>query len=206
MNVEGTRALLAATAEAGRDFVFASTVKAVGEANEAPWNEEATPALQDAYGVTKLDAERLVRAHATAHGLHAPVLQLPLVYGPGMKTNALRLFDWVARGVPLPFGSVRDRPSLLFIGNLVAALFAALRSEAGDDTFFLSDAEDLSTPELIREIALALGRPARLLPVPSALLRAGDGQATGSLGWRAGLSRRRQRTASSAPSPSTRRS
>lgn len=112
----------------------------------------------------------------------------------------------MARGVPLPFGSVRDRRSLLFIGNLVAALFAALRSEAGDDTFFLSDAEDLSTPELIREIALALGRPARLLPVPSALLRAGDGQATGSLGWRAGLSRRRQWTASSAPSPSTRRS
>jgi nucleoside-diphosphate-sugar epimerase len=173
VNVDATRALLDAAVAAGvRGFVLASTVKAVGEANEAPWTEETTPTPQDAYGVTKLEAERLVRDRASAEGLHAPILRLPLVYGPGMKANALRPFDLVARGIPLPLGSVRNRRSLLFTGNLVAALFATLRSDAGSDTFFVSDVEDLSTPELIREIARALGRPARLLPVPTALLRA----------------------------------
>jgi nucleoside-diphosphate-sugar epimerase len=173
VNVEGTRALLDAAVAAGvRDFVFVSSVKAVGEQAEVPWTE-ATPARPaDAYGVSKLEAERLVRERADRHGLHAPVLRLPLVYGPGMKANALRLFAAVARGTPLPLGAVRNRRSLLFTGNLVAALLATLESPSGGDTFFVSDGEDLSTPDLVREIARGLGRPARLLPVPVGALRA----------------------------------
>jgi len=173
VNVEGTRTLLDAAVAAGvRDFVFVSSVKAVGESSDVPWTEEIDPHPDDAYGITKLEAEGLVREQAARHGLHAPVLRLPLVYGPGMKANALRLFDVVARGIPLPLGAVDNRRSLLFTGNLTAAILASLGSEGGNDTFFVSDDEDVSTPELVRAIARALGRPARLLPVPVAVLRA----------------------------------
>jgi nucleoside-diphosphate-sugar epimerase len=89
-----------------------------------------------------------------------------------MKANALRLFDAVARGTPLPLGAVRNRRSFLFTGNLVAALLATLESEAGSGTFFVSDGEDLSTAELAVRIGHALGRPARLVPVPAFALRA----------------------------------
>jgi nucleoside-diphosphate-sugar epimerase len=173
VNVEGTRTLLdAAIASGVRDFVFASSVKVMGEGSDASWTEEAPPAPADAYGVTKLEAERLVRSQAAAHRLHAPILRLPLVYGPGMKANALRLFDAVARGMPLPLGAVYNRRSLLFVGNLVAAIVATLESEGGGDTFFVGDAEDVSTPDLVRAIGQALGRPARLVAVPIGLLRA----------------------------------
>jgi UDP-N-acetyl-alpha-D-quinovosamine dehydrogenase len=171
VNVEGTRTLLDAALAAGvRDFVLASSTKAVGEGRDAPYTEDTPPAPADAYGVTKLEAERLVRARSDR--LHAPVLRFPLVYGPGMKANALRLFDAVACGTPLPLGAVRNRRSLLFTGNLVAAMLATLESEAGSDTFFVSDGEDLSTADLALRIGRALGRPARLVPVPAFALRA----------------------------------
>jgi len=173
VNVKGTRALLDAAATAGvRDLVFVSSVKVMGENSDTPLTEDVAPAPADAYGITKLEAERIVREMAGQGGLHAPVLRLPLVYGPGMKANALRLFDAVARHLPLPLGAVRNRRSFLFTGNLVAAVLATLESEAGNDIFLVSDAEDLSTPEFIREIGRALGTRPRLLPVPPAVLRA----------------------------------
>lgn len=173
VNVEGTRTLLQEAVAAGvRAFVFVSSVKAVGERNEAPWDETTPPAPVDAYGRTKLEAETITRSLAQRHGIHAPILRLPLVYGPGMKGNALRLFRLVDRGWPLPLGSVRNRRSLLFTGNLVAAVLATLESPSGSDTFFVTDAEAPSTPELVTAIAQALGRRARLLPFPTALLRA----------------------------------
>jgi nucleoside-diphosphate-sugar epimerase len=172
VNVEGTRALLEASVAAGvRDFVFASSVKAVGERNEAPWTETTRPAPADAYGVTKLEAEQVVRDLSRRFGLHAPILRLPLVYGPEMKANALRLFQAVARGVPLPVGGIANRRSFLFSGNLVGAVLATLANEAGDDTFFVSDGEDLSTADLAREIGRALGRKPLILPVPAGALR-----------------------------------
>lgn len=172
VNVEGTRALLEASVAAGvRDFMFASSVKAVGERNEVPWTETTRPAPVDAYGVTKLEAEQLVRDQARRFGLHAPILRLPLVYGPEMKANALRLFQAVAHGVPLPVGGIANRRSFLFTGNFVAAMLTVLANEAGDDTFFVSDGEDLSTAELAREIGRALGRKPRILRVPDGALQ-----------------------------------
>jgi nucleoside-diphosphate-sugar epimerase len=172
VNVAGTRTLLGEAISAGvRDFVFFSSVKAVGEGSETPWTESTPPAPADAYGATKLEAEAVVRSLADREGVHAPILRLPLVYGPEMKANALRLFQLVDRGVPLPLGSVRNRRSLLFTGNLMVALFASLESPAGSDTFFVSDAEDLSTPALVALIARSLGRQARLVPFPVGLLR-----------------------------------
>jgi UDP-N-acetyl-alpha-D-quinovosamine dehydrogenase len=174
VNLDGTRTLLETAVSTGvRDFLFVSSVKAVGETSDAPWTESTPPAPADPYGATKLEAERLIASVATTHGLHAPILRLPLVYGPGMKANALRLFDLVDRGVPLPLGSVHNRRSLLFTGNLVAALVSTLESPAGSGTFFVSDDEDLSTPELVIAIGRALKRPARLIPVPLGLLKGG---------------------------------
>jgi nucleoside-diphosphate-sugar epimerase len=172
VNVLGTRALLEEAMAAGvRHFVFSSTVKAVGESSTTPWTEAVPPSPRDGYGVTKLEAEQMIRSMAEAGGPRATILRLPLVYGPGMKANALRLFELVDRGVPLPLGAVRNRRSLLFSGNFVAALLASLETPSGDGTFFVSDGEDLSTPGLVAAIARALGRPARLVSVPTPLLR-----------------------------------
>lgn len=172
-NVEST-ALLAeeATAAGVRHLVLASTVKAVGEANSVAWTEDSPPAPVDPYGTSKLEAERLVREVASSHCIGTTVLRFPLVYGPGVKGNMLRLFALVDRGVPLPFGSVANRRSLLYVGNLVAAVRSVLESPpVGAETFFASDGRDLSLPALIRMIGDALGKPARLVPIPPSLLR-----------------------------------
>jgi nucleoside-diphosphate-sugar epimerase len=89
-----------------------------------------------------------------------------------MRGNALRLFGAVERGLPLPFGGLRNRRSLLYTGNLTAAILATLGSPAGSDLFFVSDDDDVSTPGLVAAIASALDRPARLVPIPVGLLRA----------------------------------
>jgi nucleoside-diphosphate-sugar epimerase len=171
VNVDGTVALLDAGVAAGiRDFVFVSTVKVVGEVSREPWTERTQPAPADPYGRTKLAAEEAVRAGAARHGLHAPILRLPLVYGPGMKANALRLFEVVDRGLPLPLGAVQNQRSLLYVGNFVAAVGATIEHEAGNDLFFVSDGPPIATPDLIRAIARALGRPARLVSVPVGLI------------------------------------
>ena len=173
VNLEGTKNLLAASAGANvKSFVFFSSVKVMGESSQTPWTERDVPAPASAYGVTKLEAEAAVRGAAQSHGMHAPVLRLPLVYGPGMTANALRLFEGVDRGTPAPLGAVRNRRSFLFVGNLLAALTAVLTHEGGNEVFFVSDGRDLSTPELIGAIARALNRPARLVPLPVGLLRA----------------------------------
>src|SRR5713226_1940634 len=109
VNVEGTRVLLEEAVAAGvRHFVFVSSVKAMGERAHVPWTEASQPCPSDAYGVTKLEAERLVQDVASRTGLRTVILRLPLVYGEGMRGNMLQLFTAVARGWPLPFRSVRN--------------------------------------------------------------------------------------------------
>jgi nucleoside-diphosphate-sugar epimerase len=171
-NVESTSMLAEEAGAAGvRLLVLASTVKAVGEGNSTPWTEDAPPAPAEPYGTSKLEAERVVRQAAERHGIRAAVLRFPLVYGPGVKGNMLRLFALVDRGVPLPFGSVANRRSLLYVGNLVAAVRSVLETlPEGAETFFVSDGRDLSLPTLIRMIGEALGKRARLFPVPPSLL------------------------------------
>jgi nucleoside-diphosphate-sugar epimerase len=172
-NVESTSILADEAGAAGvRQLVLASTVKAVGEGNSTAWTEDTPPAPSDPYGISKLEAELVVRQAAERYGTRAAVLRFPLVYGPGVKGNMLRLFALVDRGVPLPFRSVANRRSMLYVGNLVAAVRALLESPPdGAETFLASDGRDLSLPALIRMIGEALGTPARLLPVPLGLLR-----------------------------------
>lgn len=172
VNVDGARAVLEAAAAAGaRSFVLASSVKAVGEHSTTPWTEDTPPAPPDPYGVSKLEAERMALDAGPRLGMRVAVLRFPLVYGPGVKANMLRLFDLVARGRPIPLGGVQNRRSLLYVGNAAAAVQAVLERGA-EGTFFVSDGAAVSTPELVRAIGRALGREPRLLPLPQTLLRA----------------------------------
>ena len=176
VNVEGTRRLLEACAGAGvRRFVFVSSVKAVGEGAATAYTEESPCRPEDAYGVSKLEAERLVStASARAGGIEAVVVRPPLVYGPGVRANFLRLVRLVQKGLPLPFGSVENARSMVFVGNLAHAISWCLNHPAAaGETFFVADGEALSTRELVLRIGAFLGRPARLVPVPVPLLRLG---------------------------------
>jgi UDP-glucose 4-epimerase len=181
VNVDGTLAVIEAAGDAGvRRVLIASSVKAVGEANDAPWTEETPPTPGDAYGASKLAAELVALEAGARRGVEVVAMRFPLVYGPGAPANVLRLLRLVDRGLPLPFGAIRNRRSMLSTGNLAAAVRALIGAPGiGGEIFFLADGRDLSTPELVRTIAAALGRPARLVPVPVVLLRAGG--AFGSL-------------------------
>lgn len=174
VNVEGTRTVLDAAARAGvKRFVFISSVKTVGEGNTAPWTDDVVPAPVDPYGISKLEAEHLVIERSPELGIESVILRLPMVYGAGVKGNMARLLRLVDRGVWLPFGAIHNRRSLAYAGNVAWAISQALVAPAAvGRTFFISDGEDLSTPELIRRIARALGKPPRLIPIPPALFAA----------------------------------
>jgi nucleoside-diphosphate-sugar epimerase len=175
VNVDGTRGLVDAAREAGvPKFVYVSSIKAVGEASEVALSEDALPRPVDPHGRSKLEAEQAVHEGYNDRSRSAAILRFPLVYGPGMKGNMLRLFSLVDRGIPLPFASARNRRSMLFLDNAVEALLCLLGQElSGVETFHVTDRDDLSTPQLVGKIAAALGTSARLLPIPPGLLSAG---------------------------------
>ena len=175
VNVDGTKAVVEAAAAAGvRRCLVASSVKAVGDANTTPWTEATTPTPSDPYGVSKLEAERAAFEAGARGGVETVVMRFPLVYGPGAPANVLRLLRLVDRGLPLPLGRIRNRRSMLYTGNLASAVQTLLDApRVGGEVFFLADGVDLSTPDLVRTIAGALNRPARLWPVPVSVLRLG---------------------------------
>ena len=172
-NVEWTRALLEAGSKAGvSEFIFVSSVKAVGESNTSPWDESTPAQPQDAYGLSKLEGEKAVLAAGAKGRFKTAVLRIPLAYGSGAKGNMLQMFRAVQSGLPLPLGAIHNQRSLIYSGNLVAAVEALLACPGcWGETYFVSDGSDLSTPDLIRTIARALSRPARLVPIPPILLR-----------------------------------
>lgn len=174
VNVEGTRTLALQAALAGvRRFVFLSSVKVNGEATAGrAYKDVDPPCPHDPYGTSKVEAEAVLRAIAQETGLEVAILRPPLVYGPGVKANFLRMMHWIDRGVPLPFGLVRNVRSLIYVGNLVDAIIRCLdHPAAAGETFLVDDGTPVSTPQLLREVGDALGRPARLFPVPPALLQ-----------------------------------
>ena len=175
VNLLGTERLVRAASTSGvLRFVFLSSIKVNGEATGTrPFTESDAPAPEDAYGVTKREAEEALARHAAASGLDLVVLRPPLVYGAGVKGNFLRLMRLVARGVPLPLGSVRNARSLIFVDNLADAIRAVIiDARAAGNTYLVSDGEDVSTPELVRLLANAMNSPARLLPCPIPMLAA----------------------------------
>lgn len=173
VNVEGTRHLAQAAVRAGvHRFVFLSSIKVNGEATfDLPFRESDPARPEDAYGITKKEAEDVLTLISRDSAMDTVILRPPLVYGPGVKANFLRLMRLVTLGVPLPLGSIRNRRSLLYVGNLVDAILSCMAaSNAARRVFLLSDGEDLSTPQLIAALACALHVSGRLLNCPVAAL------------------------------------
>jgi nucleoside-diphosphate-sugar epimerase len=175
INVEGTRSLAQAAASCGvQRLVLVSSIKVLGERSPPgePLRADSPPAPEDAYGVSKWEAEQALLAVAAQGSLQTVIVRPPLVHGPGVKANFLRLMQAVHRGVPLPLGSIRNLRSMVALDNLTDLLsLCAVHPAAAGETFLVSDGQDLSTPDLIRGMAQALGRPARLIPFPPAGLR-----------------------------------
>lgn len=172
INVAGTANLARQAAKSGVSrFVFLSSVKVNGE--EGHFRENDTPAPVDAYGVTKFEAELELRQIAVDTGMPVVIIRPPLVYGPGVKANFRMLMGVVSRGIPLPFGSVANERSFVALDNLVDFIFTCLEHPlAANQTFFVSDGEDLSTTALLRRLSKAFDVPSRLVPVPPAVLMA----------------------------------
>lgn len=177
VNTGGTRRLAEQAAAAGvRRLVFVSSIKVNGErtAPEASFLFSDPPAPEDAYGLSKWEAEQALWQVAAFTGLEVVVVRPPLVYGPGVGANFFRLLRLVERGWPLPLGAVDNRRSQVALDNLVDLLATCIdHPAAAGQTFLVSDGEDLSIPELIRRLARTMGRPDRLWPVPVPLLRLG---------------------------------
>lgn len=182
INVGATLNLARQAVELGvQRFIYMSSIKVNGEKTlpVKPFTAEDKPAPVDPYGISKYEVEQSLAQIASETGLEVVILRPPLVYGPNVKANFLRLIKWVKLGLPLPLGSLHNQRSMVYVGNLVDAVIACLEhpSVAGE-TFLVSDGEDVSTPQLITMIASAMGKTSRVLPFPTAILNI-LGKATG---------------------------
>jgi nucleoside-diphosphate-sugar epimerase len=181
INVEATERIARAAADAGATHcVFASSVKVNGEVTlpGRPFRESDPPDPHDDYAATKWEAEQALAAVAAETGMRITALRLPLTYGPGAKGNFAALAHAIRAGAPLPLAAVRNRRSLLGVGNCGAAIETLLASEDADGRgrmtpYLVADAEPVSTPELVRAMAAALGVNAHLFGVSPGLLRFG---------------------------------
>ncbi|MGY2398088.1 UDP-glucose 4-epimerase family protein [Pseudomonas sp. SDO5271_S396] len=176
VNVEGTLNLAEQAAQAGvRRFVFISSIKVNGESTlpGRPYTADDVPGPTDPYGVSKWEAEQGLLSLARRTALEVVIIRPVLVYGPGVKANFLSMVRWLDKGIPLPFGAIYNHRSLVALENLVdLTIVATSHPAAANQTFLVSDGEDLSTTQLLRRTAAALGKSARLLPVPAWMLSA----------------------------------
>jgi nucleoside-diphosphate-sugar epimerase len=175
INSAGTECLARQAAKAGvRRFVYVSSVKVNGERTfETPFRELDEPRPEDAYALSKWEAEQALQRVSDETGLEIVIVRPPLVYGPGVKGNFLSLLRLVKSGVPLPLASVNNRRSFVSLDNLIALIVTCLEHpRAAGEVFLAADGEDLSTPELIRCIARSMGKTDRLFRFPAALLQA----------------------------------
>ncbi|SFU69079.1 Nucleoside-diphosphate-sugar epimerase [Nitrosomonas eutropha] len=175
VNVEGTLYLAQQAAAAGvRRFVFISSIKVNGEGTQSgrPYSADDTPAPEDAYGISKAEAEAGLHKLAQEMGMELVIIRPVLTYGPGVKGNFLAMLRWIQRGFPLPLGAVvKNRRSLVALDNLVDLIYTCVdHPNAANQVFLVSDGEDLSTADLLQRLGRALDKKARLLAVPVWLL------------------------------------
>ena len=173
VNTAGTVNLARQAAAAGaRRFVYVSTIKVNGERTSGQsFRADDNPQPEDAYALSKLEAEFALKEISQHSGLEVVIVRPPLVYGPGVKGNFLSMLRVIRQGWPLPLASCNNRRSLVGLTNLVSLLEKCVTHPAAAGQVFLAaDGEDLSTPELLSRVARALGRKARLLPFPPAML------------------------------------
>lgn len=175
VNVGGTLYLAAQAAAAGvKRFVFISSIKVNGDGTQpgSPYKADDAPCPTDPYGVSKREAEDALRALAEKTGMEVVIIRPVLVYGPGVKANFLSMMRWLDKGVPLPFGAIRNNRSLVAIDNLVDLITTCIaHPAAANQTFLASDGHDLSTTGLLTKMAEALNKRAYLLPVPGFMLK-----------------------------------
>jgi len=177
VNVDGTVNLARQAVAAGvKRFIFISSIKVNGETtvNGRAFGADDKPAPEDAYGLSKLEAERGLTDIAAETGMEVVILRPPLVYGPGVKGNFASMIKLVEKGLPLPLGAIHNKRSLIGIDNLVDLIIRCIDHPAAANQVFLAgEGEDLSTTELLRGVGQAMGKPARLIPVPAGLLQFG---------------------------------
>ena len=173
INTDGTLNLARQAAVLGvKRFIFISTIKVNGEGRNSAYLESDKPDPQDAYAVSKWEAERGLWAIYAETGMEVVVLRIPLVYGPGVGANFFQLLKVIDQGWPLPLGGINNRRSLLYIDNLINAILCTLRHpKAANQLFLLSDDQDASTTQLVTWLAQALGKQTRMFSVPERLLR-----------------------------------
>ncbi|MFH1655197.1 MAG: NAD-dependent epimerase/dehydratase family protein, partial [Candidatus Omnitrophota bacterium] len=170
----GTQRLAQMAVKAGvKRFIFISSVKVNGEGKTEPYRENDAADPQDAYGISKREAEDLLTDIAKKTGLEVVILRLPLVYGPGVKANFKNLIKISASGFPLPFKGIRNLRSFLYLGNLVDAVMICIQHpKAVGETFLVSDGQDVSTTDLIKMIASAMNKKAILFSLHPGVLKA----------------------------------
>lgn len=175
VNVEGTLNLARQGALAGvRRFVFVSSIKVNGESTVPgkPFSPDDPPDPQDPYGTSKYEAERALLELVSETGMEVVIIRPPLVYGPGVKANFASMMSWLDRGVPLPLGSVNNKRSFVALDNLIDLIVTCLdHPKAANQTFLVSDGADMSTTQLLQRMGHALGKPARLIPVPVGVMQ-----------------------------------
>ncbi|QQZ37598.1 SDR family oxidoreductase [Pseudomonas sp. SK2] len=176
-NVQGTLQLAQKAVDAGvKRFVFLSSIKVNGEGTDgrAPYSADEIPTPVDAYGLSKLEAEQALLTLAFETGMEVSIIRPVLVYGPGVRANFLSMMRWLLKGVPLPLGAIHNKRSLVALDNLVDLIRVCTdHPRAVNQVFLVSDGNDLSTPQLMRKMAIALGCNAMLVPIPTLILRAG---------------------------------
>ncbi|ATX80272.1 Nucleoside-diphosphate-sugar epimerase [Mariprofundus aestuarium] len=173
VNVDGTLNLARQAAQAGVSrFIYISSIKVNGESTEdRPFTPDDVISTNDPYGLSKWEAEQGLFALAEVSGMEVVVIRPPLIYGPGVKANFLRMIQWVQKGVPLPLGAVKNRRSLIALDNLVSFIIHCIdHPKASNEVFLISDGEDVSTTDLLKKAARAFGKQARLIPVPVGLM------------------------------------
>lgn len=174
INLAATLNLAEQAAAAGvQRFIFISSIKVNGEATSpgAPFTADQPGNPSDPYGVSKARAEEGLRQIAVRTGMEVVIIRPVLVYGPGVKANFLSMMRWLDKGIPLPLGAINNRRSLVALDNLVDLVATCIKHPtAANQTFLVSDGNDLSTTQLLQHMASALGKSPRLLPVPMWLL------------------------------------
>ncbi|MDR9425926.1 MAG: SDR family oxidoreductase [Marinobacter sp.] len=179
VNVEGTLNLARQAAKAGVSrFIYISSIKVNGEQTPQgkPFTAEDVPAPEDPYGVSKLEAETGLHEIASETGMEVVIIRPPLVYGPGVKGNFASMIKLVEKGLPLPLGAIHNKRSLVALDNLVDLIITCIDHPAAANQVFLAgDGQDVSTTELLRGVGRAMGKPARLIPVPAGMLMFGAG-------------------------------
>ena len=173
-NVNGTLNLAQQAAAAGVErFIYISSVKVNGENTYGkPFFPEDKPAPVDFYGQSKYEAEKGLKKIEEETGLQVVIIRPPLVYGPEVKANFLRLLKWVQKGLPLPFGAIHNKRSFIYIANLAHFIIKCISHPgAAGETFLVSDGVDLSSPDLIRKMGSYMNRSNLLIPVPVCFLK-----------------------------------